>query len=479
MTAYIKSRWPACLLLLFGFVCACMLCAQRMSIEAENSSVCVVMTRQDAETLSFVPDGIRLFDGGTSLDGAALLVEDENQYSFIPGEGTEYTPGASVRCFKLIEKYAARYASLGYDGPQDIVNLLFRAATDRNIRVLWLTPFISTQTGEVITDGAVYKQTLDSLAARISPHGLTLTDGTFSVFPEHEPNRLLMWGVILGIFGAADALLCELFRSRRLRAALLAVFCAGTVLLSARAEPFPAVPALAAACLFPCLSVCVVIARLAQPGDSSFRGRAVCFLSAVLPAFLLAAAGGLFVSALQSSDKYMLAVLNFRGVKLSQLVPLCFAAALVFLRLYGREGIRDILAGRKALFVLLLAALAAVLTVFLLRTGDDVLAIGALEWRFRNALENALIVRPRTKEFLIAWPCLALACVLASAGKKRWMWPFAIVSAVGFSSVVNTFCHSRAPIWLSLDRSLLGLALGLVICAVIVGVSCILHRKKA
>lgn len=479
MTAYIKQHRLACLLLLVGLICAAVLCAQRMSIEKDDCLVCAVMTHEDAEVLSFVPDGIRLFDGENMLDGAALLVEDENQYSFIPADGTEYIPGSSVRCFKLIEKYASRYASFGYDGAQDIVNLLFRAVTDRNIRVLWLTPFISAQTGEVITDGEIYQQVLDSLAARISSHGLTLTDGSFSVFPEHEPNRLLLWGVVIGIFGAADALLCELFKSRRLRAVLLIIFCVGLSLVSMSASAFPAVPALAAACMFPCLSVCVVVSRLKQTDGSSFRARAVCFLSAALPAFLLAVMGGLFVSALQSSDKYMLAVLNFRGVKLSQLVPLCFAAALVFLRLYGREGIRDILSGRKVLFVLLLAALAAVSAIFLLRTGDDVLAIGTLEWRFRNALENALIVRPRTKEFLIAWPCLALACVLASAGRKRWMWPFAIVSAIGFSSVVNTFCHSRAPVWLSLDRSLLGLALGLVICAAVIGVSCLFHRKKA
>ena len=148
------------------------------------------------------------------------------------------------------------------------------------------------------------------------------------------------------------------------------------------------------------------------------------------------------------------------------------------MRLYGRDGLRDILSGKKTLIALLVIAVLGVLAVFLMRTGDGLLSVGTLEQRFRNLLERVLITRPRTKEFIVAWPCLALACALAAAGAKRWLWPFALVSTIGFSSVVNTFCHSRAPVWLSCVRSVLGLAAGLAIGMIVICIADLFSREK-
>lgn len=479
MTGFIKKNRLACVLILAGLVCSLILCAQRAVLEADNRLVCVVMTTEDAESLSYVPDSLRLFDGGSTLDGAVLLVEDENQYSYVPMSGTEYEPGNSVRCFRLIEKYAARYACLGYDGAQEIENILYRAVTERNIRVVWLTPFIDAQTGCVITDGVVYEEVIQNLLMRISPHGLTMADGEFSVFPEYEPNEWLLCGVLLGILGAALLVIGSVFENRKIKSAVFLLFCAGLAFLILFIDLRTAAPALAAACLFPCLSVCLVTARLKAGGGSTLGKKLAVYCKAILPAFLTALLGGLFVAAIQSSSEYMLAVENFRGVKLSQVMPLCFAAVIIYLKLYGRDGLKDILSGKKTLIILLMIALLAILAIFLMRTGDGLLSVGTLEQRFRNALERLLITRPRTKEFLIAWPCLALACALAAAGAKRWLWPFAIVSTVGFSSVVNTFCHSRAPIWLSCARSVLGLVIGLALGMIVICIADLFGRRKS
>lgn len=479
MISFIKKNWIACVLLLAGLVCALILCAQRAVLEADNRLVCVVMTYEDAESLSYVPKALRLFDGGDTLDGAVLLVEDENQYSYIPMSGAEYEPGNSVRCFKLIEKYAARYACLGYDGAQEIENILYRAVTDRNIRVVWLTPFTDAQTGGIITDGAVYEEVIQDLFMRISPHGLTMADGEFSVFPEHEPSEWLLCGVLLGVLGAALPVIGSIFENWKVRAGLFILFCAGLAFLTLFIKPYTAAPALAAACLFPCLSVCLVTARLKAAGGNTLGKKLGVYCKTILPAFLTALIGGLFIAAVQSSDKYLLAVENFRGVKLSQMIPLCFAAVIIYLKLYGRDGLKDVLSGKKTLIILLIIALLAVLAIFLMRTGDGLLSVGTLEQRFRNALERALITRPRTKEFLIAWPCLALACALAAVGAKRWIWPFALVSTVGFSSVVNTFCHSRAPVWLSCVRSVLGLVIGLALGMVVICIADLFSRRKS
>ncbi len=478
MFNYIRKNIPAAVLLVVGLVCALILCAQRVLLEADNRLVCVVMTQDDVDSLSYVPKSLRLFDGASTLDGTVLLVEDENQYSYVPMEGVEYESGGSVRCFKLIEKYASRYAALGYDGAQEIENILYRAVTDRNIRVVWLTPFADARTGEIITDGAVYEEVIQNLSTRIAPHGLAVSNGEFSVFPEYEPNEWLLCGVLLGILGATLPLISSIFEKTKIRKGLFLLFCVVLAFLTLWIKPRTAAPSLAAACLFPCLSMYWVTFQLKPVKGDVLVTKLGVYCKTIFPAFLIALIGGFFVAALQSSSEYMLAVQNFRGVKLSQIVPLCFAAAIIYLKLYGREGLKDILSSKRIIIFILIIALLAVIAIFLMRTGDGLLSVGTLEQRFRNMLERTLITRPRTKEFIIAWPCLALACALACAGARRWIWPLAIISTIGFSSVVNTFCHSRSPIWLSCVRSIMGLLIGLALGMIVICAADLFSRRK-
>ena len=58
--------------------------------------------------------------------------------------------------------------------------------------------------------------------------------------------------------------------------------------------------------------------------------------------------------------------------------------------------------------------LAAVGTVYILRTGDGMLSVSVGEQRARNWLERVLLFRPRTKEFLIAYPAIAAAYCCAA-----------------------------------------------------------------
>ena len=49
---------------------------------------------------------------------------------------------------------------------------------------------------------------------------------------------------------------------------------------------------------------------------------------------------------------------------------------------------------------------------------------------------------------------------------KRRAWPFVLLAVTGFSSVVNSFCHSRCPLWVSTVRGALGLLIGLAVALV-------------
>ena len=115
----------------------------------------------------------------------------------------------------------------------------------------------------------------------------------------------------------------------------------------------------------------------------------------------------------------------------------------------------------------LLVILAAVGTVYILRTGDGMLSVSVGEQRARNWLERVLLFRPRTKEFLIAYPAIAAAYCCAAHRSRLTAWLFGVFGAIGFASIANTFCHIRAHFLVSLLRTGIGLALGLVLGAIV------------
>ena len=83
--------------------------------------------------------------------------------------------------------------------------------------------------------------------------------------------------------------------------------------------------------------------------------------------------------------------------------------------------------------------------------------------RVRDGLERALYARPRTKEFLLAFPALALFLTAREHNLPLPALPLGVLAEVGATSVVNTFCHLFTPLRVSLIRTLLGAALGLVL----------------
>jgi hypothetical protein len=476
--------------LMLGLVCALALCGIRFGHELKNSKVMLFMSTSDLMRLSadsgtdseyyvnqFEAAGIVVADE-IPLRGIVGLVEDERQYSHNPIEGFDSATyeGGMVRVFHLIPKYAARYGVLGYDGPQEIENIFYRAVTERNIRVLWMTPFTNSETGELISDPEPYVQVAENLSKRIARHGLSLGD-SFSAFERYVPSPVLIIGVFWGIC-AACAFLCLSVFKRFYPLLIIPALAACVLLYLAAPELSVSGFALLAALAFPYLGIWHVAEKLEKTGRNPGTRTIREYLTAFACVLGISVMGGVFVGAVQSSSLYLLAIYNFRGVKLSQILPLAFAVYIIFRRLYGGNGVRgvinELLRGSKFLIALFVLVLLGGIFLFILRTGDGMLSVGVLEQRFRNWLEKVLIVRPRTKEFLVAWPCMAVAFGLTSLGGKRYAWPFAILATVGLSSVVNTFCHSRSPLWLSLTRSvlgaLIGLAIGLVILVLFRGV---------
>ena len=102
---------------------------------------------------------------------------------------------------------------------------------------------------------------------------------------------------------------------------------------------------------------------------------------------------------------------------------------------------------------------------YISRTGNSVNSVSSLELMLRNTLEQKLMARPRTKEFLIGVPCLMWFIWLSC---RRWkLLPFfvGLGMAIGLTSFVNTFLHLRSPLILSFARTGYAVLFGLVIGA--------------
>lgn len=516
-----KIKYPVLgLALLVSFAAVVLLCVGRMAAERQNRTVSVVMAMEDVCLLAdasgdSAADWLEVLAGAgaaaviTDTETAALsaqaadaglsvagpggdwpvcfdpdryapgqilaLVENESRTGSTLGREREtqlYEQGVPMsKCLYLYEDYAARYGmeELGYSGSEEVENLIYRAVTDRGIRILWLTPL--TENGSLVARPEVYRDLIGRVEQRIRGQGLQM--GPLPVgIRRNEPSRLLMTLCCLGVAAAAVPaveMLVPLRRRWRYLLSALGALCAVAVGLADRVLTDKAM-ALAAAVLFPCLSVGLLARRLGEDRACPLgRDVPVSCLLALVPAV----AGGLWVGAILSSTRYMLEVDQFSGVKLSQFVPLVFALAVLWKHLWHEPGRRltdDIRArleslkghGKLKLIAAAVVLLAAVI-IFLLRTGDGILRVSWLEQQMRNRLERTLWVRPRTKEMLIAWPALALALL---CGRRRWRTlalPLGLLAAIGFCSVVNTFCHIRAELLQSLIRTLLGLGIGLVL----------------
>jgi hypothetical protein len=87
-----------------------------------------------------------------------------------------------------------------------------------------------------------------------------------------------------------------------------------------------------------------------------------------------------------------------------------------------------------------------------------------------------LPVRPRSKEFLLAFPALFVALAVlhkasydpAQLGKLRgWVALLLMLGVVGLTDVVNTMCHLHTPVMISVIRNVEGIVLGGLIGQVI------------
>ncbi|MBQ3764363.1 MAG: hypothetical protein II869_05260, partial [Synergistaceae bacterium] len=170
-----------------------------------------------------------------------------------------------------------------------------------------------------------------------------------------------------------------------------------------------------------------------------------------------------------SVTQFMLRLRTYSGVKLTLVLPPILVLLHDLKRRIHPESLIEFLS-RPPLWgeILLYAALLGAIAFAILRS-DNVTNISGIETFLRESLERLLIARPRTREVLVGYPSLLLWGFLVRNGLfSRYREIFRIGTVLGFSSVINSFCHFHTPMTLILLREFNGLWTGIFVGTAVV-----------
>lgn len=362
----------------------------------------------------------------------------------------------------------------------DAVDRFLRAAEERNIRALYVR-MLPGAPNPPVESNVTY---IRDIAGALESHRIELGPAhPYVPYDSTIPERAVM-----GLGVGAATLLALMYAWPASGGTLLLV-----LVLALLDVVLPAVSmgrklvALQAAILMPILAFLVlrtsIDRRLARPDSVMNRSLTRSLLSSI-PAFLCASSvsvvGALFVVGLLSNRFGSMHIVDFWGIKAQQAGAILAVAAIFYLDISSKGGIRaarervqrrlaelwsqPTLLGGLVVFIVAMS----VLVLLLARSGNDPgVGVSVWEMKFRVVLDRLMGVRPRTKELLIGHPALLLGIALMSTRRMKWGLPLLIVGAIGQVSIVNTFCHLHTPLLVSGLHVFNGLWTGLLVAFIL------------
>lgn len=405
--------------------------------------------------------------------------EVEGMDAFI--EATDYNV---YRLFSTWPYIQQRFGYLNYSGPEEIVNTYYRAITERNIKLILFRPFKYDNFNYVL-DTNYYDNFFIDLESRISRHGYTLGEPlAFEVSYNTIIKEILIgmsgfliWILIILIFIRLNILLEYL---------LIFLGLIMTVLMSLY---YPSnsdkIFSILIATGFASASILYLILRWKNYYLSKMKlSNIACFtlfIKDLIIMSFISLIGGLLIGGLMFNIEYLLEMDIFRGVKFSQMIPIIFFI-IAFASIFPYKGdvekgvklknFKSLLNEKiKVINILVLVIIGYIGYIYLARTGHES-GVEALriEMIFRNFLEENLLVRPRNKEFLFGFPILIFANHFIL--KKKILIPFilGVFIVIGQTSIINTFCHLRTPIYMSFYRVVYSIGFGIIVALLYFGI---------
>lgn len=410
------------------------------------------------------------------------LIESSTQREHLEAEGLEDLVEDSgynaLRVFTMWDYIRQRNEYYNYEGAEEIENTMFRAITERNIRAIYFKPFFEKdKSNKYLYDEEEYERTLNSLQDRLAKHDIGLGKATAMEEFHIGAKRLsiLSFGIIL----AAIFLFIKMFNIKNMKASYLYLFALPGALIplvmrNLAEKGF----AFAAAVVFSGLAIYFFMTHIKKiyESDKIYSKLQIIISSTLIlvGSVAISLAGAIFLDAMLADTKYFIEMDIFRGVKFAQILPFGIFVLLFLINFMNKDDdslksvvnttIKFLNMNIKIYYGIIAAVIAVIGYIYISRTGHESnIQPSNIEMITRNFMEYVLLARPRTKEFLIAFPAI-FAAVYASTKKSEFFTGlFLLASAIGTSSVINTFSHLRTPIYLSFARTVIAACLGIVI----------------
>lgn len=417
-----------------------------------------------------------------NYDKLAKVIEDNNMTLVLTENEDQLSNQKPVGYEKLIESANGRVLRC-YDTTDYLVNKsgetdfeqryykIINSVADRNIRFVNINQLTNGNDSFAVKDEKTTKATKLAID-KLNEFGYNTGEMNTSL-KAYSVNRravsalgmlvmILMWLTIIELLCGKSVKPLEIIAYAGALLSIVFTFVApiGLVLL------YPSLYAIT----MPCFCITLIFAFIARFSKKMALLPFTVSVIALTTALFLVT--GIVQSSMLSGADYYLNSLIFRGIKLSLIVPILFSAVAYFVidaQESGENPIRKFIeflnTNIKVYWVILGMAVAAVGVIYIIRSGN-VKEISGMESTLRNSITERMLARPRTKEFLVGWPCLVILTYYASKTNCKLMrFMLSLGSSILFASVINTFCHVFTDVSVVYARVLNGLGLGLIISA--------------
>ena len=402
-------------------------------------------------------------------------IEAVNQLQYEPQLG--FLDMAAKKNYSVGRVYTISKDELKKITPEEAAQRFYISDIERNIR---FNLFPMYETG--VNNETVLQTTINYIGMtteKLSTKGYEF--GPADIYPPYTPNPLLVVITMIGaiaLFVYVGQMLLPMRKHTQLVAffgislvsVVLFIITSGTLITQ--------IWALSSAIMAPVGAMIRLMEEWRRYDGARPLGAIKSTVLAVLYlviAALFAAIGGMYIASLLGNTKFFMEFAIFRGVKLTFVLPvvLVIIAYLQRFPLWKGRMINSKEEAKKFVVEFLtmdvkfyvffvMAALGGVAWVFVGRSGHTAgVPVPGVELMLRRFLENTMYARPREKEFIIGHPALMLATF---AFLRKWPtvihFLLTIAGVIGIASMVETFCHIRTPVFMSIMRGYDGLLIG-------------------
>ncbi len=385
---------------------------------------------------------------------------------------------AVIKDFEIVRVHSLQQKEMDKYSYEKVLDRYIRAIKERNVRVVYLRPFLTEKGAEKPL--ALNLRLIKDLQNNLSKSGYRL--GVAKPFSEWRTGIVWIGLISLGVI-AASLLLVNRFivLPDWLDYGLVVLGGLGTFILASKGYVLQTrdLLALVASFVLPSLAVIEGFQGLIKENNGVEKRKAKVILQ-FIKITGITSIGVLYVVGLLSDLRYLYQINQFRGIKLSFVLPLLIIA-LYYLKehLFAKDvtktagmlknGFTWLNQPVRYSHLMIFGLIGIVGILYIGRTGNfPILPIPALELTLRDFLEKLLVFRPRFKEFAIGHPFMLLALYYGIKNKGKWLLPLMILGSIGQINIVNTFAHIHTPVIVSIVRTLWGAVLGILLGLILI-----------